>query len=135
MNAVDFWAVIHRSRRGAARDKDDVALTALTAVLAEFSDDEILDFDSTFRAQVDALDLPELREIADQLWMLSDDGWLHLRAWCVSNGTDFVDTLRQRGTALRGISKDHECPFTPPSGEIFLYCGEYARVMHEVAAT
>ena len=49
MNVREFWAVVRRSRTGAARDQDEVALAALTSALAEISDEAILEFDQTFR--------------------------------------------------------------------------------------
>jgi hypothetical protein len=135
MNVGDFWAVVRRSRAGAARDQDEVALVALTSALAEISDEAILEFDRTFRGIVDGLDLGELRDVADQLWVLNDDTWLYLRAWIVSKGPELVERLRRKATGLRRIALQHGGPFDAPSGEIFLYCGEYARVNRQVATT
>lgn len=133
MNAVDFWGLLRRCRFGAARNRDEAALGALISALAELSDVEVLDFAGNFRDEVAALDLGDLRDVANQLWVLNDDSWLHLRAWCVSKGPDVVARLRRRCAALRAIGVAHQSPFQPPSGEIFLYCGEYARVSCEVA--
>ena len=132
MNAVEFWGLLQRCRSGAARDSDEAALEALISALAELSDERVLDFVQTFRREVESIDVGELRDVADQLWVLTEDSWLHLRAWCVSKGPDFVERLRRRGTTLRRVAAVDGSPFEAPSGEIFLYCGEYARVSREV---
>jgi hypothetical protein len=132
MKADDFWALLRRSRSGIARRRDEIALAALTAALAELTDAAVLEFEARFRAEVDVLDRGDLRDVADQLWVLNEETWLHLRAWCVSMGPDFVASLRENSAGLRHAASPHGGPFDVPSGEIFLYCGEYARVTHEV---
>lgn len=128
VTAPEFWAIIQGCRSGIGVDKDEAALALLTSHLSASDPRTIALFEARFRAEVDALNDEVLRDIAQQLWVLNDEGWLHLRAWCVSKGREFVDRVRRRGAMLRSIAAQRGGPFDVPSGEVFLYCAEYARV-------
>lgn len=125
---AEFWDAIHACRTGIARDKDEAALALLTSRLTASDAGTIAQFEECFRQEVDALNDGALRDIAQQLWVLNDEDWLHLRAWCVSKGREFVDRLRRSSAMLRSIASQRGGPFDPPSGEVFLYCAAYARV-------
>lgn len=126
MTTEDFWTIVHQARRLAG---EEVALAALTAELARRGERAISGFDRQARREIAHLDIPEVRDVAEQLWVISDDAWLHLRAWCVSQGEEFVARVKTApGRTLRVVAERRAGPFDPPSGELFLYCTEYARV-------
>ena len=126
MTTEDFW---HFVRRAHAGGRFEAALLAtLTADLQRAGQRTITAFEQKLREQVARLDTASLRDVATQLWVLSDDDWLHFRAWCVSQGADFVHQLETApGRVLRDIAAGGG-PFEPPNGELFLYCADYARV-------
>ncbi len=104
-------------------------MASLTCELQRLGEPAIGEFEHHVEQQLSSLDLSHLRDVATQLWVVSDEAWLHFRAWCISQGRDFVDRLvADPGGVLRHVAAGRGGPFDPPNGEIFLYCGEYARV-------
>lgn len=133
MTTDEFWMVVDQTRRHAA---DDAAgLAALTAELARRGERAIAGFERQARREVSQLDAPDLRDVTEQLWVLSDESWFNFRAWCVSQGHDFVSKLMAApARVLRPVADARSGPFDVPTGELFLYCAEYARVARAVAA-
>jgi hypothetical protein len=128
MRTDDFWLIVHRTRRDLLRG-DAPSLTALTTELQRLGETAIDAFESHARQQVAELDLPALRDVATQLWVISDDSWLHFRAWCVGQGREFVaQVVAEPSRVLRRLAGDRAGPFDAPNGELFLYCADYARV-------
>lgn len=127
MRTENFWAIVQRSSRG--RQDEAGALVSLTNELQRLGERAIGEFEHHVQQQLCSLDLSEIRDVATQLWVLSDEAWLHFRAWCISQGREFVDRLTaEPGRVLRQVAASRGGPFDPPNGEIFLYCGEYARI-------
>jgi hypothetical protein len=127
MKTDDFWLLIDRTRRS-SHDEAPM-LAALTAELQGLREPAIIAFEQQLRDQMARLDQPRLRDVAEQLWVLRDDGWRHLRAWCVSRGLEFVQRLQANPSRIfRELADGRSGPFDPPDGELFLYCAEYARV-------
>jgi hypothetical protein len=127
MRIDDFWHMVEQTRREA--HGEPAALAALTMRLQRLGEPAIAAFERHVREEVAVLDTPELRDIATQLWVLSEDNWLHFRAWCVSQGPQFGAQLRKApGSVLRRVAAEGGGPFDIPNGELFLYCAEYARV-------
>jgi hypothetical protein len=127
MSTDDFWMLVRRRRGDGPGDAS--ALAALTRELERLGEPTIAAFERHVHRQVALLDTPELREVATQLWVFSDDAWLHFRAWCVSRGEEFVtELIAQPGRTLCQLAAKRGGPFDVPNGEIFLYCAEYARV-------
>lgn len=132
MRTDDFWAMVQRTRQ--ERHGESVALAALTGELQRLGEDSIRSFEQHLHEQLAALDTLVLRDVATQLWVLSDDAWLHFRAWCISQGRTFVATITaEPGRVLREVAATRSGPFDPPNGELFLYCADYARVARSKA--
>lgn len=132
MNTEEFWLLVQHLTVPPA-DSRQAAATLLSALTA-LDEQELAEFERHFQSQVDALDTTELRDVAGQLWVLNDEDWRNLRAWCVCRGPVAVDRLIHDASWLRRIAPDGESPFDAPSGELFLYCADYARV-NRAAAT
>lgn len=127
MRTDDFWLIVQRARQQGATEAERLA--ALTRELQRIGESALRVFEAHVDEQLDILDTPLLRDIAQQLWVLSDEAWLHFRAWCIAEGRDFVDELLANPSrVLLRVSGARRGPFDPPSGELFLYCAEYARV-------
>lgn len=133
MNLEEFWGIIRRSREGSAHEMDGEALVALTNMLSELDARAIAEFEELFEAEIEKLDTLALRDVANQLWVLNDDTWTYFLAWCVSHGREFVERVARDVGALRGIASRSGGPFDTPSGELFLYCADYARVTRELS--
>lgn len=133
MKSDDFWSLIRHSRDGLAEADDGAALVGLTSALAELNEQDIMAFDERFREEVAGLDRADLRDVANQLWVLSEEDWRNFRAWCVSQGPVFIERLRSQTGALRDVAVVSGGPFDAPSGELFLYSADYARVTREVS--
>ena len=133
MNLEEFWSIIRRSREGSAREMDGEALVALTNILSELEARGIAQFEEHFQSEIEKLDTLGLRDVGHQLWVLNDDTWTYFLAWCVSQGRDFVERVAGDVAALRGIASRSGGPFDTPSGELFLYCADYARVTRELS--
>lgn len=127
MSTDEFWAMVQQTRRDPRGEAP--ALAALTAELETRGDAAIEAFEAHVAQQLAALDTLALRDVANQLWVLSDEAWLHFRAWCVSRGAEFVAQVqREPGRVLRKVAAEAGGPFDAPKGELFLYCAEYARI-------
>lgn len=127
MRTDDFWLIVQGARR--ARPDDGAALASLTGELQRRGESVIRQFEQQVNAEVARLDSRVLRDIATQLWVFTDESWLDFRAWCVSQGREFVDRLTAHPSAvLRELANRRGGPFDPPNGELFLYCADYARV-------
>ncbi len=129
MRTDDFWLIVQGS---GGRSADPDFLAELSHALQRGGDASIAGFERHVREQVNALDTLEIRDVADQLWVLNDEQWLHLRAWCVTQGREFVSELAERpGRVLRRVADGRAGPFDPPSGEVLLDCADLARVAAE----
>lgn len=127
MRTEEFWLILEGAGRGPLGEA--AALIALTTELQRLGPKAIDSFESHLGAQVARLDSKALRDIAEQLWLLTDESWLHFRAWCVGQGRAFVERLLERPSAvLRDLASRRDGPFDPPNGELFLYCSDYARI-------
>jgi hypothetical protein len=127
MTTDEFWRIVQRTHR--PQFDEEAALAALTRELSRLGEPGITAFEKRVLREIAELDTPLLREVADQLWVLSDESWLHFRAWCVSEGREFVQDMKTiPGRLLRRIAAEGDGPFDPPSGALFLFCAEYARV-------
>ena len=133
MTPAEFWHIVQSSP--APRHDHRRAATRLLARLATLDNAGLAEFERRFRAETEALDLAVLHDTAAQLWALTDESWLHLRAWCVSQGEPFVRRMRVVPEMLRTVSAEFSDPFCPPTGELFLYCADYARVQRETSPT
>lgn len=132
MRTEDFWHIVQRT---SGKPGEPNSLVELTAELQRAGESTINAFERQVRRQVIALDTAELRDVAGQLWVLNDEQWLHVRAWFVSQGQEFVTgLLANPSRVLRRVADGRAGPFDPPSGEVFLYCADFARVARENVA-
>jgi hypothetical protein len=127
MTPEEFWALIDTSY--AESDAEfEVGVARLIGALAARGQRVIAQFETRLQAETEALNIAELRAVAEQLWVLNDESWRNLRAWCVSRGRDFGVALRQKPARLAAVAAKRRGPFDPPNGELFLFCPDYARV-------
>lgn len=130
MKSADFWRLVQCNCHVAPLDDDADASNAF----AELDAATLLGFHARLQLELAALDTPELREVADQLWVLDVSAWLNLRAWCILQGPVFVGQVRRHPAVLRAASTTHPGPFEPPNGEPWLDGLESACVARQLAA-
>src|SRR5687768_16446640 len=90
MKADDFWGLLRRARSAGRQKSDDAILAALMHELSCMEEPALAAFDEWFRREIVALDTPEFRDVANQLWVFHPEAWFNFRAWCVSRGEEFV---------------------------------------------
>jgi hypothetical protein len=130
MMCEDFWQLVQKAHTPSPSGATPIGV--LTAALAGRDQGEIANFAARLRREADLLDRQSIRAVADQLWLLDGESWLHMRAWCVGEGADFVAQLKRTPSLLRVVAESFPAPFEPPTGELLLYCADYARVAQAV---
>jgi hypothetical protein len=90
MDMTQFWQLIDRTRGGDIKKHAE----RLTEELAQFPEEEIVEYQRIFDTLVNRAERYDIVEVADFIYGgLGDDGWKDFRAWLIGQGQAVYENM------------------------------------------